>query len=358
MKVALLTVLRNDLLEHFKYAKEAGMDIDVFTKGSEPTDTSQSRAFISNNNLNEVVYRSEATLLNSLKEYDVISIYEFYGPVQKIIMEHFNNSVPEIAWNIPTYGFLWGKQDWASECLTLAKEKVKSFVARSQSVYDCLTQEGIDKDKISLLHGGCDTDRFKPREKTRFKDKKVLLFVGRVQEQKGIFEIFHTFKRANLKDWVLVYVGGVHPTKPWDKKILQKWIAKEGLTDKVFFIDAVPQPEVHKIFNLGDVFITLPNSDFKFVEQIGLTTPQALASGLPVITYNYGGQADFVDESCGFKVNFKGYPEAAKALIKLDDDSLRNKMSIAAREKAVKEYGMRKYARDIKKAYQLAINNE
>ena len=63
MKIALLTVLRNDMLEHFKFAKDFGMDIDVMIRSNEQA---HRRAYIKANNLTERIY-TDANLFDILK---------------------------------------------------------------------------------------------------------------------------------------------------------------------------------------------------------------------------------------------------------------------------------------------------
>lgn len=355
MRIALLTVLRNDMLEHFKVAREYGMEIDILTTGREPA---HERAYIPANNLTERVYGDEAGLFRALPEYDVISAYEFGGPVQRKIMGQFDNFVPECAWNVPSYGTYWGFPGGETyrPCLALAKQKVRAFIARSQSVYDCLVQEGIPEERIHLVWGVCNTDRFRPRPKPeRFEGKLVFLFIGRGQEQKGIFEVFHAFHRANIPDSVLVYVGGAHPTNPWAMDAIKEWASILGYGNRVEFHGWVTEPEVHRCYNWGDVFISVPNTSTKFVEQVGLTVPQALASGLPVITNDFGGQAGFVDGTCGFKIHHKDYVAAAEAMRKLADVDLRRTLSEAARRRAVERYDVHNYAQGIKVAYERGV---
>ena len=353
MKIAMLTVLRNDILQHYNKAKEIGMEIDILTKGQEPTSLFSSRRFIELNSLNERIYRSEDELFKILKEYDIIQTYEFYGPRQLRIMETFDNFVGEIAWNVPTYGTWWYKRDkeWAPQCLELAKTKALGFIAKSQSVYDCLIQEGIPKTKIKLLHGSVDTEIFKPRPKQEWKNKKVVLFVGRISYQKGIYDIFHSFVRANIKDSVLIYLGPHNPENE-DVKMINRWAEKLGITEKIKFVGEIDGSQIHTFYNWGDIFITLPNADLRFVEQIGLTVPQALASGLPVLSYNYGGQSDFIDDTCGKMVNYRDYASAGDWLKKiLSNDKLRKEISYNARQKAVKEFNSKLFCTNIMNIY-------
>ena len=351
MRIGLFTILRHDMLEHFKVAKDYDMEIDILITGKAPR-----RPYIHSNTLNERIYRDEVDLLNILGEYDVTSAYGFYDLTQMKIMERYDNFIPEVAWNIPTYGTGFDSDNWRPKCLDLIKKKVKGLIARSQSIYDFFIQEGISKDKIGLVWGVCDTNRFKPNTKPdEFKNKLVFLFMGRCVERKGIFEIFHSFYRANIPNSILIYIGNGASGNPWALNLVKRWVDVLKMKDKVFFYNKVSEEDVPRHFNWGDVFITLPNTNPKFMEQIGMTVPQALASGLPVITYDYGGQAGFIDDTCGIKIPHKDYVAGATAMISLADKTIRDRMSIAARAKAISQYDIHNYAKGIKKVYEKAL---
>ena len=353
MKIGLITVLRQDMLQHYNKAKEHGLEIDVLTTGVEPKTLFSSRKYIATNNLNERIYRSENELMSILKDYDIISAWEFYGPTQLKIMENFDNFVPEIAWNVPTYGTWFYKKDkeWTRECLDLVRENALGIIARSHSVCDCLRQEGIDRE-IKLIPGCADTSIFQKKEKPlKWRDTKVLLFIGRVSYQKGLFDIFHTFVNAAVNNSVLIYVGPFDENAR-DISIIKKWILLLGMEKRVLFFHTVDPLKIHEIYNWGDVFITMPNSDMMFTEQIGFTVPQALASGLPVITYDYGGQSEFIDSKVGFKAQYKNYRQAGQKLRELfTDENLLKEMSNNARNKAVGHFSSDLFAKEIKSYY-------
>lgn len=342
MKVAMLTVLRLDMLEQYKLFKEHGINIDVLTNGNEPNGMA-SRKYISQCNLNERIINF-SDIVNVCKEYDVITAYEFYGENQKKIMENFSNFIPEVANNIPIY-------DEQSGCLQLAQKNVKSFIAKSTSVYNCLIQEGIEEGKIYIVNAPCDTERFIPKEKPdRLKDKLVFLFIGRMQEQKGIFEVFHAFHKAHIPNSKLVMIGPPHPTNPWDLNVLKKWIKSTG--DDVEIHDYVKPEDIHSYYNWGDVFVSVPNADYKFVEQIGLTIPQSLASGLPVITNDFGGQIDYIDSSCGYLIPHKNYTMVAEAMKELVNRDKRILMGEKSRQRALKYFGLETYTKKVKEIYE------
>lgn len=351
MKVGLATVCRNDMLECYQHAKELGIEVDIFIQPNTPQWRKDN---ITRNNLNIIYFQDENDLIQKMGSYDITSTYEFYGKTAMKLMEKYNNYVAEISWNRPNYGTAWYFDNWQEQCLELAKKRVRKFVARSQSVVDCLIQEGIDSQKIKLIPGTSDTSRFKPGPKPEeYKDKLVFLFIGRVAEQKGIFEIFHSFVRANIPNSILLYRGIQHPTNPWEVRVIEKWTKLLKLEDRVFILPQIEfQKDIHSYYNWGDVFITLPNTDLKFVEQVGVTVPQAMASGLPIITCDYGGQSEFVTPQCGIKVPHRDYVAGAEAMKKMANETLRKGMSYVSRLRAVKYYSTEMFAREIKKVYE------
>jgi glycosyltransferase involved in cell wall biosynthesis len=344
----MITVLRLDMLEQYKLAKQYGMEIDVITSGSEPRpETMCSRKYIGQCGLNERIVRSD--MIKVLREYDIVTAYEFYGVLQKDIMWELNNFIPEVAWNVPTYGDHFGSPMY--EHLALAKTKVNAFIAKSRSVYDCLVQEGIDESKIHLLNAPCDTERFKPRPKPEeLKDKLVFLFIGRMQEQKGIFETFHAFKRAAIPNSKLIMIGPPHPTNPWELDILQRWITVNKVDVEI--LPYIKPEKIHEYYCYGDIFVSLPNTNLKFVEQIGLTIPQALASGLPVITNDFGGQIDYVDRTCGRLIPHKNYTKTAEAMREISEPKKLKIMKKKSRERAVKFFDLPTYMEKVRKVYQ------
>jgi len=133
---------------------------------------------------------------------------------------------------------------------------------------------------------------------------------------------------------------------------LNEFYGIPGMEKRVLFFHTVDPLKIHEIYNWGDVFITMPNSDMMFTEQIGFTVPQALASGLPVITYDYGGQSEFIDSKVGFKAQYKNYRQAGQKLRELfTDENLLKEMSNNARNKAVGHFSSDLFAKEIKSYY-------
>lgn len=103
----------------------------------------------------------------------------------------------------------------------------------------------------------------------------VLLFLGRVAEEKNIQELFSMHKEFLKKQpeakFLLVGDG------PY-RKALEKLVEKLELKDNVIFTGAVPNADVWKYYQVSNVFVNASKSETQ-----GLTFFEALSNGLPIV---------------------------------------------------------------------------
>lgn len=104
-------------------------------------------------------------------------------------------------------------------------------------------------------------------------DKRILLFLGRLAEEKNIPALFHLLRYPGLYDAVLVLVGD-GPYRPE----LERQSKAQKLSDRVFFAGMVPHAQSESYYRLGDVFVNASGSETQ-----GLTYIEAMAAGLPVV---------------------------------------------------------------------------
>lgn len=116
-------------------------------------------------------------------------------------------------------------------------------------------------------------------------DKKVVLFVGRLAEKKGVTYLIEAMKDI---DALLVIVGEGPLREGLEKQAAE-------IKDKVVFLGARPHHELQAIYASADIFAA-PSVTARGGDQEGLPTVimEAMASGLPVITSNSGGISDLV----------------------------------------------------------------
>ncbi len=121
------------------------------------------------------------------------------------------------------------------------------------------------------------------KEKYGFKDKKVVLYVGRLEAVKNLSLLISAIEKINKKyDDVCCLIIG----KGTLKSELEKQ-CKDSCLENVYFMDYKLMPELAEYYCLADVFV-LPSN----FEPWGLVVNESLACFTPVVVSDKVGSAD------------------------------------------------------------------
>ncbi|RLG99177.1 glycosyltransferase, partial [Candidatus Bathyarchaeota archaeon] len=118
------------------------------------------------------------------------------------------------------------------------------------------------------------------------------------------------------------------------------------LKEKVTFVNF--KEDVYKILKLFDVFVLS-----SVTEGISLTLLEAMASGLPVVVTNVGGNPEVVvDGETGFLVPPKNPEKMAEAIITLlKNKELAKKMGVAGRKRVEEKFSLERMVREYEEIY-------
>lgn len=123
------------------------------------------------------------------------------------------------------------------------------------------------------------------RAKYGFTDDQVLLVtVGRLVARKGMDQLISTLKDIGRQDAHLLIIG----SGPQEQVLRQK-ASELSLSDRVHFMGHTDERDKFRLLQMSDIFVSTSQH-----EGFGLVFLEAMASGLPVICYGYGGQTDFL----------------------------------------------------------------
>jgi len=200
---------------------------------------------------------------------------------------------------------------------------VDGFIAVSSIVSDKLIEIGVDKKKILIAPNGTDLQMFKPRNKFELRikygfpnDKKIILFVGRFIQSKGIAKLIEAL--SFLDDGYRAILIGKGEYKPKHSKIL--------------FCNSLSHEIVSEFMSLSDIFV-LPTLH----EGSSNVIAEAMASGLPIVSSDIAEIREQCDESNSILVDPLNSLEIAEAVTRiLTNQDLENLMSIRSLEKAKK----------------------
>ncbi len=269
-----------------------------------------------------------------IKNFDVIHIHEYRTPLAAIVGHYARKykipyvlqprgSMPRFSKSLQKriFDVLFGYKIIKNSSKIIASSKIES------EQYDNVFS---GNKKVVCIPNGINLEEYKNlpkkgefRKKYKIKKtEKIILYLGRVHERKGLdllIEIFADLskKSDNLK---LVIAG------PDDGYLnnLKKLAKNLRIENKVLFIGPVFEREKLKVYVDSDVFV-LPSKD-KY-ESFGNVVIESLACGTPVIVTDNCGVSEYINKKIGFVVKYNKEQLSRAINSILIDDKKREKMS-------------------------------
>ncbi len=220
-------------------------------------------------------------------------------------------------------------------------------VSSQREKVDMIWAYGAQPERITVVPCGVDVQMFRPLDSSASKkhlglpDKKLLLFVGRIDPVKGIDTLLKAMlivkqKMGSDYNAELLIVGGDKDITDYseDSEIyrLRRLTNQLGLKDTVTFLGAQRQDRLPYFYSAAEACI-MPSR----YESFGMVALEAMACGTPVIASKVGGLASLIqDGSCGFVVPEENEQALAEKICQLlDNASRRETMGWNARERAL-----------------------
>lgn len=213
------------------------------------------------------------------QKFDVVCIHHPYAPFLSLDIINFSKSL-NIGWFHTTMA-----KDLLDQALDFLKapvgiwlkEKLQGFIAVSSSVFnswpDIFTKtEGI------VLPVGVDVAKFENAKRKVLPGKLNLLFVGRLDERKGVLDAINATQLVlnSGVDANLLIVGDGP-----DKEKAVSLVSGLGLDRKISFLGAVEDTELKSLYKSADVYIAPSLGG----ESLGIVLLEAMAAGTPTVAY-------------------------------------------------------------------------
>lgn len=184
---------------------------------------------------------------------------------------------------------------------------------------------------------GIDTEKFKPDVYSNFRldyglaDKTIILFVGAIDNRKGIIKLIDAFMEARRQNSSLsLFIIG---SGPLDDE-LKKYVSEKGVGEHVNILPWIDNKQLPGYFSNSDIFVYPSQRYGGWEEQFGYSIAEASSSGLPIISTQTGSIGDLVvDGKTGILIEPEDAAALSQALLKLaGDKNLRSRMGVAGRE--------------------------
>lgn len=165
----------------------------------------------------------------------------------------------------------------------------------------------------------------------RAEQPNTLLFLGRLNQEKGFFDLLHAVKllRADFPD-VVLYCGGLG-----DAAQVQRSLHELNLEQHVCLLGWVDGEDKQRLFAQAAVFV-LPS----YVEGMPMGILEAMAQGVAIVATGAGGIPDMIDSgSEGLLIKPGDVQSLTYALAKiLRNGVLRERMGAAARRRVERQF--------------------
>lgn len=198
-------------------------------------------------------------------------------------------------------------------------QQVDAFIAPSRHLQEkFIHQFGIKREKIFFLDYGFDLQRFSNRK--RLQEKELVFgYIGTHIPAKGIQDLIQAF----------AMIVGSTKLRIWGRPRAETAFYLKSLSNATSSIEWMGEYSndtiVEKVFNYCDV-IVVPSI---WLENSPLVIHEAQQLRVPVITANYGGMAEYVQDGVnGLLFDFRNYQSLAQKMqMVVDDRTILTKLS-------------------------------
>ena len=265
------------------------------------------------------------------------------GKVKKVVATIFEN----IPFNNEG---IWGRKQFKQDAIA----NIDHFIAISERSKAALILEGAPEEKITVIGQRIDTHRFTPSNRKSDNKNLTILFTGRLEFYKGVYEVIYSAKRLitdrELSQHKLKFLlVGEGTEKPKLEELIKRLSLEKNVTIKSVSYDKMPE-----IYHEADIFVAPSRATRTYQEQFSTVLLEAQASGLPIVTTYSGGIPENVEDAAlmANPGDFYSISSSIKKLIL--NPNLRNHYGILAR-KHVQKYSISLGSKQLERVYRSVL---
>ena len=231
-------------------------------------------------------------------------------------------------------------------------EKVNKLFPVSEAIKKLFIENGVDKNQLKVIHNPVPLQnkvKTDLKKKLNLSKKKIILYAGRVTEEKGVHRVVEAMRYIDNTVFLIVGRGSYAKIHTPYYKSLEKMVEKYNLKEKVKFIGYVDPRKIGEYYSVTDL-VVLPCT---FYEPLSRMLLEACSYGIPVIASNAGGNPEIVEDGKnGILLKTLETEELSNAIRRiLENPDIYEKMSKYCKEKVKREFSPEKAGRKILEEY-------
>jgi len=219
----------------------------------------------------------------------------------------------------------------------------------SSSVAKELEEYNLNPKDVVIAGNGVDEKFFFHKQRSIENNSKYIMFVGRIDREKGIFDLVKSAKIiCNNRSDVFFTIAG----SGRDLKKLRAVTKKEGIDNRFILLGQVKKDHLVKLYQNASIFV-LPS----YHEGLPGVLLEAMSCGLPIVATNVRGNRDLIiDGENGIIVPPRDPIKLSEAISAfLDDKNLGESHGLHARKTIEQEYTWNKVSNKLLRCYKSLV---
>ncbi|TKX85699.1 glycosyltransferase family 1 protein [Halorubrum sp. SS5] len=231
---------------------------------------------------------------------------------------------------VPTLFRYPGIKDPSIRWRFMAKTAIPDlYLANSRSTFE-RSRDWLNIEPDGTVYAGVDIEQFSPDAEPVFNSEvPVVLYVGRLDEGKGLHDLLQAFNRLDTEAELYLIGEGTLRSE------LETAALDLGIDDRIIFPGAVSHSNIHRYYAAADVFC-LPS----YHEGFPVVNMEAMASGLAVVSTTIEAVRDQIEHGKhGLLIDPGDISDLSQKMKKLlADPPLRNRLGSAGRKRAEERF--------------------
>jgi glycosyltransferase involved in cell wall biosynthesis len=218
---------------------------------------------------------------------------------------------------------------------------------------ELLKEYGLDLKGLAVIGNGVDEKLFFPKQKQSGdgdKGKRYILFVGRMDREKGLFDLVECGKYicSGRSDIIFIFVG-----RGRELEKLKEKTRKLGLQHRFIFLGQIDKNRLVRLYQNATLFV-LPS----YHEGLPTVLLEAMSCGIPIVATDVRGIRDVLSSGKnGIMVPPRAPKEMAEAILTiLGDEMLMKTLGKNARKTIEEKYTWDTVSNNILKCYELLMD--
>jgi len=313
-----------------------------------------------------IIKKWKLDIIHSHTEFGIGTFARIMSKQLNIPLVHTYHTMYEDYIHYITKGYFDKSSKKIVEYLTLfyCDKTASELIVPTKKTYDLFKEKYKVDRNIHIVPTGIEVERFftenvdqKEVEKVRKelkikKDDFILLFVGRLAEEKNIVYLIDTvrdiIKRDKQNKNIKFFIVGDGPDYEKYQNLIKKYKMEENIT----LVGRIPWEDVPKYYQLANLFLTASKSETQ-----GLTVVEAMAAGVVPIAIDDESFNSVIVDGLNGKL-FRTKKELRTAVIDLKNNK-EKEMSLRKQARINSEmYSSKFYAESILHVYQFALKQK